>query len=1691
MKDPETGDPARGMSATPRQSDRRGDLRSLAILLALGLGVRLIIAYVLPGSGFKGDLASFQAWAINLATEGPWGFYQRPFLHDYPPGYMYVLWVMGAVRELLAGPGLLGDFIKAPAIIADLVLAWLVHSMVLEIGASPRRALVAAAIVLFIPITWFDSVVWGQVDAVGVVFLVLGLRSLWRDEPEKAAFWAVVAAIIKPQLGILAPIVAGVTIARYLLPRDREDDAAGTKRLPSPGSALGGVRRWLAVERGPIRILTTGLVGLVTAVALAAPFGLSLIDLVRQVGVAAGGYPYLTVNAYNLWALVSHDGASMATNWGFQCDAIASAGSCVDPAAAVLIGPFWAVAVGTALLLATIAGVTFVAARHPSRLGLLVALAVLALAFFVVPTRVHERYLFPLVPLAAILAVVSARWAIATAVVATATFLNMYVVLTTVYPGNPQISDWLGIGLDIRSAPSVTLIALAHTGVFLFALTQLRGSARRRLAAEVEAAGLTGAMTVTATDTFQPPVRQAPGRAVGPAPAATAIARSTGWQAPGALMRRLYGRPVRPDRSRALHGEPPGRLDRLDLLLIGLVVVGALVLRTVRLEQPYTMEFDEVYHPRTAMEFLQDWRYGEDHAIYEYTHPHLAKYAMAAGIVLFAGDRVGATSNLGVTVRDAVVEPRYDDPTAPGGRGGDRLHVATGDGVRVYDLATRALVAEVPWPGASAVSIDPANHRLYIASADGAIAVIDTSASLDPLRAEPTSAPVVVAPDSLIDLGDPVRVLHATGDGTALLVATERGEVVSIDPWAVVETGRSAVDGAAAIIDAGETQSLVAIPSDILDADGVAAELALLLGGDAADYLDQLRSGAERVSFGGVDSSTKEAVDQAIADGRLDGVTFASEARVAVAGSAGVAFLAAGTTDRLADVPTKVPATSLALVTGIDGGSDLYVATGATLTKISVDAGQAPAVVGSVWLPAEAIDVQFNVATEFVHVLGRTADGAGVTVYSVEPHGDSVFSDIPLAFDPAAWVLDDAPLYQADDREQLLALSDDGTIASAYVGGYAYSWRLPGVIAGAITAGLLYLLARILFRRRSVAVATAAFVLAEGMLFAQSRIGMNDVYVGLFILAAYVVLAWLLVDPARRARSFWIAMPVIGLLLGLALASKWVAAYAIAGAILLILGRSALGRIIVVLGLIVATVVLGTFAVSVDSGPTGGPNWAFFVLMVALTLVAVVVTVARPIAWSVDEVRFAIGAPLVAGAAVWGIGLLVGRGEEAASVGFALVALGALIYVVFLVARLLGIGPLAPPSPADDPSRLLPPPSPPPVGWLRLGSSLGLPALWGAISLVVIPIGVYVVSYLPWVAINSNRLTESWPPGHTGKTLMQLTVEMYDYHDRLRAAHAAMSPWWAWPFDLKPVWFYSGSFASETSAATYDTGSLVVFWLGVAAIAFVGWQAWARRSPALALLAIAFAWQWLPWARIDRATFQYHYYTALPFVVVALGYLAAELWNGPSRRTWLAVRLAAGAAIVAPAIMWLVRVPLCSAVGVERARQGSEVCAANPGGLANVASVIGEGAASFLQAMPPEVLALVFLIPLAAVAWFVVSARDSRRFVGGMFVAATAWILVWYPNISALPLPTRVFNAYQGVLPTWVWAFQFPVNLEPATAGPDLMTLGTLVLLGALGATCLIVAYATWSWRVAAAEREAGYGVPEGPVEGGSATGPT
>lgn len=1743
-----SGVPGRG--STGDDTPRRGIGRDIAAILLAGLVARLILVYLLPGSGFANDLASFQGWANDLATHGLWGFYDRPGFHDYTPGYLYALWVVGVVGNLLGG---IGDLIKIPAILADLVLGWLVFDMALELGVSRRSAVIAMAVVVFSPIFWFDSVVWGQVDSFGVVFLLLALRELWRDRTERSAFLAVVAALIKPQLGILAFLVAAVTIRRALWP------SGGFGDEPAPMAAKSRLERSVV---GPLRIVTTGVVGFLTAIVLSAPFGLSLPGLIDQLFKTAAGYPYVTVNAYNLWALLGAGSSpSMADAGTWTLDAPPVPPQTGDYASFFGIP---AVVVGAVLLGAVIIGVSLLVARRPDRRTMLVGLAVLALAFFAVPTRVHERYLFPLFALGAILLAFSWRWRIAYALASVAAFANMYVVLTTIYPNNPSISDWLGIGPGIHSALGVTLVALTITAVFVWSLAQLRDGAARTLEGELEADEAAAAWREADENEADAPAPHAPAPAGGVEPPAIPGALVPAWfdrpalggTSPVAWLRaKIAETPWRPDRSATLKHEKGGRLDRLDLWMVIVLVLAAMCLRTYRLAEPARMHFDEVYHARTATEFLQDWRYGISHNIYEWTHPHLAKYVMAGGIVVFAGHDVAASSSLGAAVKDAVIEPRYEGAD-PGERDGDRVWVVTGSQLIALDLQTRKEEATWDIAGASTVAYDTTSHVVTVGTDSGALETVDAT-SLDQVRAAAAGA----APAPVVDLGTlpsgPAQLV-AWDSGARLAARFADGTVTIVDANSGKATGSAHLKGAADMADMGNGDALVATPAQVKDAAAEAKTLAGITGGDAKAYEAALKTTTEGVASVVLDTTLstelRAKIQTAVDGGSLTGIAITPSPLLAVADGAGV--------DMLADngvVANRVQLAGAAFGITLANLSDrtLYVATqsgdGKTPQLAWITVSGTDAQTGPSFKPAEDVlqmpgpvsRVLYDSSAQMVEVLGKTGADGQSTVYVVEPHGNAVFADQKVGFTPSALVMDHNEAYPTSSRGQILAFSPAGQVAALDIGHYDFSWRMPGVIFGALTLAAIYLLTRIMFRRRLVAGLAGLFVLLDGMMFVQSRIAMNDVYVGFFIVAAYALFAWLWVEPRPR-KWFWALMPVIGVLLGLGLGSKWVAAYAIGALGILVLARSALGRAVLILGMVGVTAVLGWMALVVPgSGELG--NVIFPLIMIALTLGAVAVSVYRPIAWSDDEVRLAVGGPPVLGIlialtaiALGKTGASIGLGALRLTplpLGFVLVVVGGLIFLAFNLAGRAGFGPMA----VASPGRAVIASDPAPEGWLRMGEGLGLSTLWWAFCLIGIPVAVYIALYIPWANVENHVIfpagfpgfPNAWPPGHTGQTLLDLTGQMYNYHEYLSSPHPASSPWWAWPLNLKPVWFYQDNgFAGSAGGAIYDAGTIAIWWMTIPAMAFAAYQAFKRRSLPLALLLIGFLAQWISWARIDRAAFQYHYYTSLPFLIITLAYFVAELWHGPSRRTWLLARVAAAVGVLGPALLWLFRGPVCL---IAQAQSGYEIngntgaspaCNVNPGNLVLTPSVaallvillvggailiwqliglnrprpdgrpltardaqgvlatgIGlvalliltrllpsDGALVSVSGLAPEPIAVVALALCGLIAIQIVTARDARRFVVGLIAAVGINFLVLYPDVSGLPLPNSILPWYQGVLPTYLYPFMFWSNTANRNGTTSFADPRFAVLVAFIVLASIAVAYSAWTWRQALAE---------------------
>ena len=109
----------------------------------------------------------------------------------------------------------------------------------------------------------------------------------------------------------------------------------------------------------------------------------------------------------------------------------------------------------------------------------------------------------------------------------------------------------------------------------------------------------------------------------------------------------------------------------------------------------------------------------------------------------------------------------------------------------------------------------------------------------------------------------------------------------------------------------------------------------------------------------------------------------------------------------------------------------------------------------------------------------------------------------------------------------------------------------------------------------------------------------------------------------------------------------------------------------------------------------------------------------------------------------------------------------------------------------------------------------------------------------------------------------------------------------------------------------------------------------------------------------------------------------------------------------------------------------------------------------------------------------------------GLLLAVVGWFAIVYPNISALPLPSAIASAYQGLLPTYLYAFQFPVSTGDRNVATPLLSPTLAILTVAIGLTCLIVAYSASVWRLALAESAMAAKAPA-PVDGsadGSADG--
>ena len=335
------------------------------------------------------------------------------------------------------------------------------------------------------------------------------------------------------------------------------------------------------------------------------------------------------------------------------------------------------------------------------------------------------------------------------------------------------------------------------------------------------------------------------------------------------------------------------------------------------------------------------------------------------------------------------------------------------------------------------VAWDGDGLRLMIGTSAGELWAIDGTIVDDMVASSAGAAPDEVPVEATLvgTIDGTIERLAMFDNGGSLAAQLGPATLAIVDPSTGEERSRLDIAALGEMTSAGSADAIVARTADITDPDALAAELVAVLGGDETAYRDQLAAGGERVFIDAeLSEDARTNLDDAITNGRLQGVTIEPVGQLAAAGGDGVTFVGPSGTI-LTTVPIEGGATSVALVSGVDEGSQIYATSTdadglpqvAIITATGDGAENGPVFKENFELPAPGSRIVYDEASELVEVLGTTQDGTGTTIYVVEPHGRAVFADHQLPFVPTAWVLDHNTAFPVESHGSILAFGAEGS----------------------------------------------------------------------------------------------------------------------------------------------------------------------------------------------------------------------------------------------------------------------------------------------------------------------------------------------------------------------------------------------------------------------------------------------------------------------------------------------------------------------------------------------------------------------------------------------------------------------------------------------------------------------------------------
>ncbi len=354
---------------------RRNQYLTLAIALLVSFIIRMYLSQF-EGHGY--DISLFKTWSRGVYYTGFSHFYNG-IGSDYPPFYIYILWAIGTFYKSFISfsfdidSPIFSSLLKMPAILADIATALLIFLIVRKYG-SFRLAFISMISYAFNPAIIYDSAIWGQVDSVYTLFFMLALMLFVSGKQMLSGVSMALAILTKPQSLVLVPLFALVMIKK----------------------------------NSPLTLAKILSVSFAAFVVVAWPFYLhtSILDLFKLYFTSYIQYPYNSLNAFNLWAFV---GMFQPDNTQFL----------------VMTYRMW----GYLMFGMVFIYVSHYILKNKDDKSIYIASAILFFAFFMVFTRIHERYLFPMFAPLAVAMTLDRRFSYVY-ILATLTFLfNLHFVL--------------------------------------------------------------------------------------------------------------------------------------------------------------------------------------------------------------------------------------------------------------------------------------------------------------------------------------------------------------------------------------------------------------------------------------------------------------------------------------------------------------------------------------------------------------------------------------------------------------------------------------------------------------------------------------------------------------------------------------------------------------------------------------------------------------------------------------------------------------------------------------------------------------------------------------------------------------------------------------------------------------------------------------------------------------------------------------------------------------------------------------------------------------------------------------------------------------------------------------------------------------------------------------------------------------